>query len=410
MSTVPLRRTLLFIALSVTLQVGLLACGGSPSGESTESSVHSEAAAHLTKAQQLLREDDLRSALAHTDTAATIDSSAADIYFLRGRVFTQLSQYEEAESAYERALSLDPDRQGAWFNIGNNYFRRQKFRKALNYYVKEEEKHPTPSLYVHMAQSYSNLGKIDSSIHAYEQALAMDSTYAPAHAWLGQLYQDEGQYEKALDYTERALSLDSANVKYRFFLGHLLLNTGQPKAAVEHLRRVAREQPWHYAAYYNLGQAYARLGRQEMAEKYLAQADTLQKTQAKIARLQTMARQESNQPQHWVELAGALQDVGRLEQAREAYGVALSLAPGNVAIQNNLANVALALGDTSDAVERYRDILRKDSSYVGVWLNLGVVYVQMGRDQQAIDAWKQALHHDPDNPTAKAYLAKLTGQ
>lgn len=405
-----LGRFLLLGTLAGLLSVGLASCSGGSTGGSADESVDPEAARHLVKGQNLLEQGSLQGALAHTDSALAIDSMAADVYFLRGRIYTQLSQYDDAEAAYETALSINPEQQGAWFNIGNNYFRRRQFRQALNHYRREAENYPNPSLYVHMAQSYSNLGKVDSAIYAYEQALQNDSSYAPAHAWLGQLYKDEGQFERALRHNRRALALDSANLQYRFFVGNLLLNTDQPGEAVDHLRRVAREQPYHYAAHYNLGRAYARLGQQERAEEYLAKADTLQEAQAEIARLQTMARQNPNQPKHWLSLAQALQDVGRLRHAQKAYNVALSLSPGNIGIRNNLANIALALGDTTEAISRYRAILQEDSTQTDVWMNLGVVHAQIGRRQAAINAWRQVLEINPDHARAEEYLARISGE
>ncbi len=401
-------RFVVLCMLAGLLQFTLSACGGGSSADADEAPIDPRAARHLVRAQNLLDEGSLQSALARTDSALAIDSTVADVHFLRGRLFTQLSQYEDAETAYEKALAINPEKQGAWFNIGNNYFRRRQFRQALNHYVKEAERYPTPSLYVHMAQSYSNLGKVDSAIYAYERALATDSSHAPAHAWLGQLHKDQGQLENALDHTRQALALDTANLQYRFFAGQLLLSTGQPEAAVDHLQRVAREQPYHYAAHYNLGRAYARIGQQERAQQYLAQADTLQKAQARIARLQTLARQNPKQPKRWLALAQELQDVGRLRHAQKAYNVALSLMPGSVGIRNNLANLSLALGDTTDAINRYRTILRQDSAQVDVWLNLGVVYAQTGRPQQAIRAWREALRIDPDHPRANDYLSRIT--
>jgi tetratricopeptide (TPR) repeat protein len=404
-----LRRILLLAALAGILQVGLLACSSGSSGGADETSIDPEAADHLVKARQQLEEGTLRPALSHTDSALAIDSTAADVHFLRGRIFTQLSRYEEAENAYKTALSINPEHQGAWFNIGNNYFRRRRFREALNYYHREEENYPSPSLYVHMAQSYGNLDRADSAIYAYKQALAQDSSYAPAHVWLGQLYKDQGDYQRALEHTRRALTLDSTNLQYRFFVGTLLLRTDRPKEAIAHLEQVARAQPYHYAAHYNLGRAYARLGQEEQAQEYLAVADTLQQAQSKIARLETMARENPDQPKHWLDLAQALQDVGRLQHARKAYNIALSMVPGNVGIRNNLANIALALGDTTGAISRYKDILRRDSAQADIWLNLGVVYAQTGKRQEAIEAWRQALRIDPDHPRAKSYLSQITG-
>lgn len=389
--------------------MALLSCSAEePSELSAGSSIHPEAASRVGKAQQLLENRRFRAALAHTDTAATIDGDVADIYFVRGRIFTQLNLYERAESSYKQALSIDPDYEGAWFNLGNNYFRRGRFRQALTGYIKEEESYARPRLFLHMAQAYGNLGKVDSAMYAYRRALAIDSSYAPAYAWLGQLHKEQGETNEAIAYTERALALDSTNLKYQYFLGNLSLEADRPEAAVAHLQPVVLDQPWHYAAHYNLGRAYARLGKQQQARKHLAKADTLQEKADEIEQLRGMAQERPRQLRRWIELGNALQEIGRFRQAEDVYSLALSLEPDNVAVRNDLANLAMLRGDTTEAIRRYETILETNPGSADVWLNLGVVYANSGAYDRAADAWKKAVQYDPDHTQAKSYLEKLS--
>jgi len=74
-------------------------------------------AALIFQAESAYRSGYYNAALTLSDSAITISPNVADIYFLRGRVFTKLARLEKAETSYLRVLQLEPNYQGAWFNI-----------------------------------------------------------------------------------------------------------------------------------------------------------------------------------------------------------------------------------------------------------------------------------------------------
>ncbi len=103
----------------------------------------------------------------------------------------------------------------------------------------------------------------------------------------------------------------------------------------------------------------------------------------------------------------AWETLGLMEEAKDAFLVALSLKPMNVALQNNIANLCLMIGDTSQAIVRYKSILSIDPELVDIWLNLGVVFASSGRAAEARQAWNKGLEYDSNNQTLKGYLKTL---
>jgi superkiller protein 3 len=66
-----------------------------------------------------------------------IDKKAADleyVYFLRGQALTKLDRHEEARTAFEKVLEINPDFPAIRFNLGNNAVHRGRYHEALNYY------------------------------------------------------------------------------------------------------------------------------------------------------------------------------------------------------------------------------------------------------------------------------------
>ena len=156
-----------------------------------------------------------------------------------------------------------------------------------------------------------------------------------------------------------------------------------------------------------MGQALLRLGRTEQAQPYLERAETLQKLEQKVSEAQATAYHFPEDPEKWVALANLLVTSGRYDEALNAFRVALFLVPRSLALYNDIANLTLAMGDTANAILRYRQVLSLDSTFADGWLNLGVAYAQAGERDAARRAWQQALRFEPGHGEAKAYLAQL---
>ena len=151
-----------------------------------------------------------------------------------------------------------------------------------------------------------------------------------------------------------------------------------------------------------------RLGREQEAERYLAQSDSLEQAQSEIKRLQAVARSNAENPTVWKRLAQKLQEIGRNEEAQQAYSVALYLSPGDPDLRNELAMLTAELGNPQAALGHYRALLTQHPSNVEAWFNLGVVYARSGNKRQAQKAWQEVLRRDPDHQRAQAYLSQIS--
>jgi tetratricopeptide (TPR) repeat protein len=361
----------------------------------------------LVQSQRALKQGGLRKALALADSVVQRAPRLADGHFQRARVLSELKRFDEAEEEYRKVLSLDPQYQGAWFNMGHNAYRRQNYEAALGYFQKEHERHPSADALVEIGKTYDRRGEPDSARRAYEEALSMDSTHAEAHARLGQLYEEEGELETALEYSRRALELDSSNVNYRYVVGSQLFQLDRYEAAIDHLKSVIADRPWHQEAHYNLGQALVRTGRQDLGKKYLAESDSLDEQQREIERLESVAKDEPGNADRWRKLGEAYREAGRLQDAQQAYGIALYLRPKDPRLRDQVAQLAAARGQYKAAVSQYRMLLRQHPDFNEGWFNLGVVHARNGNEERARKMWERVLQRDPNHERARSYLARL---
>jgi len=361
----------------------------------------------IFQAETAFRNGYYNAALAITDSSLVNSPHSADIHFLRGRVFTKLARLNEAEVAYRTVLSLNPNYQGAWFNMGTNSIRQDDLPAAIAHYKSEMLLYPSARTMVQIGRAYADLGKIDSATFAYEDAIKTDSNNAAAYMRLGHLYKDRGDITKAIEYATIGLDLDPENLDYKYIIGSLLLLNEEPKASLPFFRAVTSKRPWHYWAHHNLGQALYRIGDETQGQHYMDLAKELQKGIQEVENWRNLANMNPDQLMLWVNLGNSLKNMGRIQEAKDAFLVALSISPMSFALQNNIANLCLMDGDTVQAINRYKTILSFDSTLVDIWLNLGVVHASSGRINDARQAWMKGLEHDSDNTTLKDYLETL---
>jgi tetratricopeptide (TPR) repeat protein len=384
------------------------------SGDLNRQAIPQQARSYLIKANDALKQGAYHAALALADSAEQVKPNLADANFIRGRVYTELKQFDRAEEAYQNVLEKTPDYQGIRMNMGNNAFRRGQFREAIRWYQEERERYRSGTVWLHLGRAYDQMEKPDSAVYAYEQAIDFDTTAsskdvrADAHIRLAQVLEDQGKLREGLEHARQAVELVPEQPSYRYVLGSLLHSLGEVEEAARELRRVVDANPDHQSAQYKLGQALIRLGREDEAQSYMNTADSLQQINEKISQLRTLAEQHPNQPKRWLLLGQTLRNAGRFEEAMEAYRVVLSMKPENKSLQMMLANLALRAGYSQQAIQRYQSILRQDSSFTDAWVNLGVVYATSGQTEQARSVWEQALHLEPDNQRVQTYLARLS--
>jgi len=366
-----------------------------------------EIARLIFQAESAFRGGYYNAALSIADNAISLNPNMPDIHFLRGRVLTKLSRFAEAEAAYLKVIALDYTYQGAWFNMGTNNLRQNKMSQAIYNYNNEMKTHSSAQTMVQIGKAYSVLGKLDSALLSYEKAIQINNNFAPGYMRLSHLKKDAGEINEAINHAKTGLELEPKNIDYKYFMGSLLLLNGQPKLSIPYFDQVVNDKPWHYWAHHNLGQALFRVGNKTQSEFYINKAKELQKGIQEVENWRNLANMNPDQFMLWINLGNSLNNMARTKEAKDAFLVALSIKPMNVAVQNNIANLSLMLGDTLDAIIRYQTILSLDSTIIDVWQNLGVVYASSGKVNEARNSWERALKYEPNNNTIIEYLKTI---
>jgi len=114
----------------------------------------------------------------------------------------------------------------------------------------------------------------------------------------------------------------------------------------------------------------------------------------------------------WFQVGYCYGELGRYQDAVEAYKQAIRIKPDYAMAHNNLGFAYLNLGRNQDAIEACKQAIRIKPDLAMAHYNLGVAYGKLGRWQKAIKSYKQAIRLKPDyayahNNLGAAYL--ITG-
>jgi len=354
-----------------------------------------------------LKQHNFIQALALADSAAIYATQDADIHFFKGRIYSELGRFKEAEQEYMKALKATPGYRGVWNNLGNNAYRQQNFSQAIDYYIQEAAQNKEPIPLRAVGRAFVELGKTDSARIFFKKAIELDKNYAAAYFNLAQLEEDEGNFKQAIQYAGRAYGIEPDNLEYQYLYSTLLVQMDSGGEAIFNLRKIIDKWPWHHGAHYNLGRALIQAGEKSEGENYLEQAERVRAVQAKIDHLENTVRALPDDPYSYAALAFALRKAGRYNDSMHSYKVALYLEPDNFDIWNNVANLYLLQGDTVTALSTYNYIVEKNPMLTDVWLNMGVVYALSNQKEKARRAWERVLSYQSDNISALKYLKKL---
>jgi predicted O-linked N-acetylglucosamine transferase (SPINDLY family) len=101
----------------------------------------------------------------------------------------------------------------------------------------------------------------------------------------------------------------------------------------------------------------------------------------------------------------ALLRVGRTRDAQTAMNRAAELAPGNIEVQCNLANLSMSEGKVGAAIERLQKALARTPGHPALLQAIGTAYMATGQLVQARDAFALAVKNMPQHPVIRLNLA-----
>ena len=390
-------------SLSVLCIVGVLVPGAAARAQSTASdqtSFEDRAAAYhaFVLGRSLEGAGDIDAAVDAYMRATELDPAASGIWSELAALYARRNQPDEAIAAGNAALERDPDDDDAHRILGLVYAARAGSRgtpaqtdadRAVDHLERARNPLlPDAGLYITLGRLYVTIGQPAKAIEVLTEILDAEPQFPDALVLLGSAHEAQRQWDEAAAAYERAVLFSPRRARYRRRLANALLNAGQPHRALEVLHELVQMRPDDAGGWYLLSDLELELSNYDAAETAARRVIELEPEGLRGAYVLSGVLGATRQYQAMVDALVPL--VRRVRDSEVAAGQLASLL-------QRLSVAHQSLGDFDAAVDTLTEALRLAPSNLGLQAQLAQVYLDAGRFDEATDVIARAQVARPDN-------------
>jgi len=350
---------------------------------------------------------------------------SASPYLLLGLAHLAKSEPDAASEAFQQALKLDPGNSSANSALAMIAIRSGKWDQSKDYYKDTIKAHPGDlSALVNLAMVEQMQGHTNEMRQLLETAVEHNPQALQPRLLLAKLYLGYNEPQKALSVLSPMREEHSRDGSLLGLLGEAQFNTGDFKAARSSLSDLAAMGSINSRAHLLLAESNLRLGNAadaaEEFKKVLALDDKnvqarLLLTQYQIANksfeeaadnVRILKEQTTSSPEALI-LEGQLAEAkGEAANAQEAYQQAFKAQRTNINLLR-LTSAEWQLGKREEAIKALEDWLKEYPKDNLTQLEVANRYLSIGKNPEAILAFKKVLEAAPNTVIALNNLAWL---
>jgi tetratricopeptide (TPR) repeat protein len=213
-------------------------------------------------------------AIARIQQQILVAPKQADFYELLGNTYMSTSDYGSAETAFHKAIDLNPNAYVAHSQLARIYANQKRFPEAIAQAQAAVEAHADVlSGYLLLGSLYERTGAYDLAKSNYEQAIQHDPNFALGLNDLAWLYCEHGgNLDLALSMAQRAKQNRPNDPQISDTLAWVEYRKGLYDSASGLLRDSLRQVPDSGLFQYHLGMVLMKSGKQAEAKAILARA------------------------------------------------------------------------------------------------------------------------------------------
>ena len=360
------------------------------------------------------------------EAATALEPNNAQLWDELGRICLALEDLPSARQAAQRAVELAP-LPSAYLTLAQLYERAEEYDRALWAYQRADPS--SPQVQLNIARLAQQLGRRSEAGRALQEATRLGQATPQSAEWHQQraeLWLKQGEDEQALSAYQMVVQLQPTHRPAYTQLGYLLLNQGklgeaqtaleqavQDEQSEKEARRslaglYAQQKEWVRALplYVSLQEQGERLSadeRQALAEGYLA---TAQWPLAQTLLTELVAERPNHYAPYWG-LGRACRALGQIDQAIAAFCWAQQRDPSAHEVYLPLGELYADHDQPHEALKMLHKAAQFDADNALIYVHLGKLYHQIGRADDALDAYRHALTLEPTSLPAWRGLGEL---
>ncbi|GEM_PF-2502512 len=364
------------------LLLSLTACGARTAQE------------HLDRGKSYMDRKDYAHARVELGEALHANPLLAEAQYLTGVAAQEMRDYSAAYEALQVADRLDARPANQYFSTDLRlrlgllmlYGRDYNNARSKAQWVLRRDAHNAKAHEL-MAFVLAALAQPQAATQELDEVLSGEPRDLQARMMRASIYFASNEVDEAVHQMKMAVDQSGRSPESLLALANLYQIASQPDNAAPFYREAIRSDPKNANAYVGLGWLYARIGNRPKAEETFREvAKALPDDPDAIVAL-------GNFYMHQGEIPTAIRELERVG--------ANSKSP---LVLNRLADAYYLGGQYDDAEKTVRRLISSTSQDVDAHLLLGMLHLRMGRNNEAVSEFNQALHYRPDYAAAHFYL------
>ena len=333
----------------------------------------------------------------------------------------------EADAAYVKAISLDPNNAFYRRLYGGFCFKQDEIQRGVSEYKKSIDIYPT-YLYSVLRECYVISNEVRGSDFERQSFLDAARGFCPEYVEsliiLARFCMDNGWYDEAFSEYQQAVALEPERVDLRKRLSSLLLRQDRIDEAASLWERFLIDYPQDAQAYAELAAIYIRQKRTDDAiSQYLMAADTGSANTVysmKAADLYMRQGKSDEAMKLWqaaieknpytaaaayYRLGGYYEKQGDWLTALDYFQRAIGAEPKNASYRSRLAQSYYSKEMFYEAIQEWERALGISPESVSLNLQLARAYRRISRQDKSKDYYRQVLQLQPDNTEAQEAIS-----
>jgi tetratricopeptide (TPR) repeat protein len=311
-------------------------------------------------------------------------------------VLEQQGRNVEAETAWRAVAKVRPSNPEPYAHLGLIEARQERYKEAVPLYRKALALDPAfPELRLNLGLAFFKAGEMKEAMQQFGILLKSTPPSSPDAQRLtiliGMAHYGLGEFVQAAPYLKRAAAREPQNLGLRLTLAHSCLWTKQYQCVLD---------TYHEILILNAESAEADMLAGEALDEMLDSPGAIRQFRAAV-------KANPNEPDVHFGLGYLLWKNKQYTEAAQEFHAELASNPNHVEALAHLADAEMRMLHADAAIPLLEQVVRMDSSFALAHLDLGIIYADAGRNEEALKELTLAAKRTPDDVNVHWRLARL---
>lgn len=289
----------------------------------------------------------------------------------------------QLESASQELLKHNPQATAVYQAMGNLYLAKGNYQKAEENFKQAVSARPNQShLLNRLAEVYQKQNKFDAAVEQYQKILAFDEKNTETLRSLGRLYKEKSKWAEALTCFEKILKLNVKDSNAAYETKEMYRKLSNPQKAIDVMKDYQRAD----ASYFNwaMHHIFEILYYDLKDDKQLC--ELVEKTYPN----------KINESFVYDYYGYSLMNLGRLDDAVRSFERFLELEPKNARVMRELGRVFCDLQKYQEAIDVLKKSFAIESKNSYGFYYLALAYHKLGRNDLSRKTLEEGKQFDPN--------------